>query len=728
MCPCSPNDVSFPSPDGPSGPSIPGFGIPSVLPVPTIPYPANFPEDLLDLMNKLQMLIPPGALKPQLNPNFGKDIYDGIMKLLDQFMPFLMLYKFFLPILNLIICIIEVLCALMNPFALISALNRLFTQCIPEFLNLFPIFALILMIISLLLLLLALILYIIDQILKLIKALLRNINALVKAFQSANATSVLTIAKKLGALLCIFQNLFVLLALFTIIIQVIKDILSLIFSIPPCDGGGPGSTEGCCAATYCPTIVQGNFTNETGTFQYLPEAGYQTTVALGINFLTSDLRQESWQLFDSNQSQAQAFNNIVNAFDVSNTVIPKPIFFPTDAKYDATTPPGQSAYTMDLKMFYDPAQWGRTDPLGARLIRFKDCIVLKIPSSNLVVYNNGTVDEPTGVLSIAGGLGYELDGTTKLTGFAPDGTSPIGDQATLNNFIHKPSQFSASPVLLPTDGYTFSNMEYTFKPNLPVLLQKNLVNMKCMPAIALNSGFLNNVMFSQVTFQSAALSDQVNGRNGRTFPDTAQAQQCLTTAISNLRSNLTVAGVAEFQTTTTLCLTKLQDDTKEAIFGLIGIGFNPCESTFSLSPTTQFTTQPIVVTVNLNENNGLPITNGIPSDVAANVAKNIKATPTVGTISPFTYDGYQAFTANLTSTDPGQGQIIIAFQNQVLCTNTLGSIDGTVPPVHALQNLNYEFVFSPHVADNIPLTGDGDTTGTQPRRDAGDLSRDKDGG
>lgn len=726
MCPCNPNDVSFPSPSGPSGPSIPGFGIPSVLPVPSIPYPNGFPEDLLDLMNKLQMLIPPGALKPQLNPNFGKDVYDGIMKLLDQFMPFLMLYKFFLPILNLIICIIEVLCALMNPFALISALNRLFTQCIPEFLNLFPIFALILMIISLLLLLLALILYIIDQILKFIKAILRNINALVKAFNSANANSVLNIAKKLGALLCIFQNLFVLLALFGIIIQVIKDILSLIFSIPPCESGGPGSTDGCCAATYCPTIVQGEYTRETGAFQYLPQAGYQTNVALGNLFLTSDLRSESWQLFDSQQTQQQAFQNIVNAFDVNNSVVPKPIFFPTDASYNASTPPGQAAYTCDLRMLYNPVSWGR--PGQEQYIRFKNCIVLKVPSQQLSTYNNGTADVLTGVLSVAGGLGYLDDGTTVLTGFAPDGVTPIPDQATLNNFLHKEAQYSPNPILQPTDGYTFSNMTYTFKPNLPVLLQKNLVNMKCMPAIALNSGFLNNVMFSQISFQTAALSDQVNGRNGRTFPDPNAAQECLTTAISNLRSNMTVQGVAEFQTTALTCLSKLESDAKDAIFGLIGIGFNPCESTFSLTPVSQFTTQPIVVTVNLNENNGIPITNGIPSDVAANVARHIKATPTVGTISEFTYDGYQAFTANLFSPLPGKGEIIVAFQNQVLCTNTLGSVDGTVPPVHELQNLSYEFVFSPTAPGNIPLTGEGDTAGVQPRRDAGDQLRDKDGG
>src|SRR5574339_619331 len=215
MCPCAPVDISIPT--GPSGPSIPGFGNPFAGLLPNLnPFPPGFPEDLLGLLDLLKLLVPPGALLPQLNPNFGKDIFDAIMKLLDQFMPFLMLYKFFLPILNIIICIIEVLCALLNPFKLPGAIARLFTVCIPDFLNLFPIFALIIMIISLLLLLLALILYIIEQILKFILAILRNIEMLVEAFQEGSAISVLAIAQKLGALLCIFQNLFVLLALFAI--------------------------------------------------------------------------------------------------------------------------------------------------------------------------------------------------------------------------------------------------------------------------------------------------------------------------------------------------------------------------------------------------------------------------------------------------------------------------------------------------------------------------------
>lgn len=730
MCPCSP--ISFPSPTGPSGPAIPGFGVPFTLPVPTIPFPDGFPEDLLGLLNKLQMLIPPGALKPQLNPNFGKDIYDGIMKLLDQFMPFLMLYKFFLPILRLIICIIEVLCALMNPFALISALNTLFTSCIPEFLNLFPIFALILMIISLLLLLLALIEYIIAQILKLIRALLRNINALITAFQNANSPAVLSIAKKLAGLLCVFQNLFVLLSIFAIIIQIIKDILSLVFSIPPCQGGGPGSTDGCCAATYCPAIVQGNLESSTGTFKYLSEVDFQSSLILGFlgNFNTV-VRSESWQLYDNFQSDPKAFWDIVSATDVSDTIQPKPVYFPTDAVYNASTPVRQAAYTVDLRMFYNPLPFvgGSLTP---QFVQFKDCIVTAMPTQNLVNGDNSTTNVPTGVLFLTGGKGFLDDGTTPIPLVDSHG-NPI--TPTLNNVIHSAATLDGHTNA--TDGYTFQNITYTFKPNIAVLLQKNLVNLRCMPQIALPAQFMSDVVFSQVNVQAQEMANLVNrkastGADGspiRAFPDPAAAEQCLVTAISNLQSNMTIAGVAEFQAVCDLCLANLSADAEAAIADTVRIGFNPCESTFEVVPNTQFTTQPIEVVVNLNENNGLPLTQNLPADIGQELANGIKATVTFGEVSNFVYDGYQTFSALLTSDKPGNGQVMISFNNQTLCTNTLPTIGNpfldALPPSHDLLAQGYTFVYAPFAGDNIPPVGEGDTsTGTQPRRDPGDQSRD----
>ncbi len=735
MCPCNPNDVSVDIPDGPSGPAIPGFGTPFALKQPSLnPFPDGFPEDLLDLLNKLQLLIPPGALKPQLNPNFGKDVFDAIMKLLDQFMPFLMLYKFFLPILELIICIIEVLCALMNPFKLIRALNRLFSQCIPNFLNLFPIFALIIMIISLLLLILALILYIIEQILKFIKAILQNILALEKAFTDADQNSVLAIAKKLGSLLCIFQNLFVLFAIFNIIIQIIRDILSLIFSIPPCDDGDPSDSDNCCTPDVCPAIVKENYTRVTGRFKYLPRAAVATS--LNIPFLGSafnvDIRPESWQLYDFEQTAPQKFRNIFDAYDITTPVTflnPKPIFFPTDGVYNAQTAPKQAPYTVDLRLFYNPASWGRSGT--PRFIRFKDCILTKVPSVSLQQGNLSTLNVDNAVGLMAGGLGFEDDGTTVLFGF-DDNNVQLPAQATLENFIHMKSQTSQNPVLNIDDGYQFIDMEYTFKPNIAPLLQKNLVTLGCVPSIALNRAFLNNIFAGDIGVKTKLLGDLLNGRGGP-FPDPGACQECLTNAVNNLRVNMTAAGVAQFQAATDVCLKKLQDDTNSALGSMVGIGFDPCKSTFKVEPTTQFTTQPIVITVDLNERNGLSLTRGLSAEVGTNLAARLKAHVTFGKTDNFVYDGYQSFTSNLTSDTAGTGTISVSFDNQIFCTNTFPPVTnppsgGDVLPVHALVNTPYKFIFSPSTGfvPQIP-TGEGDTDG-QPRRDAGDISRDRNGG
>jgi len=724
MSPCSPNDVSVNIPDGPNGSAIPPFGTPFALKLPNInPFPDGFPEDLLDLLDRLQLLIPPGALKPQLNPNFGKDVFDAIMKLLDQFMPFLMLYKFFLPILEIIICIIEVLCALMNPFKLIRAVNRLLTRCIPAFLNLFPIFALIIMIISLLLLILALIEYIIEQILKFIKQVLRNILALEKAFEDGDDASVLAIAKKLGSLLCIFQNLFVLLAIFNIIIQIIKDILSLIFSIPPCDDGNPSDEDGCCTPDVCPEIVKSQYIRNTGTFKYLPQVGIKTSLLFpaifGGNF-NFDVRAESWQLYDLGQTQSEQFRNIFDAHDV--LINPKPVFFPTDAVYSAKTNPRQAPYVVDLRLYYNPVSWGRTGP--ARYVKFMNCIVTEVPSTTLIQGDGSTQDVFNGVLKLAGGTGFEDDGTTKLTGFAADGKTPTSDAATLENFFHMPARYSENPVLSISDGYNFFNVEYTFKPNIAPLFSKNLVTAGCIPSIATNRAFINNIFTGDIALKIKLTNDLMNGAG---FPNPADCQQCLTTALMNLRTNMTAAGVAEFQTAAELCLKKLKDDTNSALGGLVGIGFDPCKSSFTVTPSAQFTTQPITVKVDLNERNGLSLTKGISADIATNLAARIKGHITFGDISKFSYDGVQSFIANITSKDPGKGTLMVSFDNQTFCTNTFPEDVGE-SPTHTLQTFDYQFIYAPaNTIAPLASTGEGDVDGTQPRRDAGDQARDAGG-
>lgn len=712
------------------------FGTPFALTIPDIAIlPDGFPEDLLDLLDKLQFLIPPGAIKAPLNPNFGKSIFDTIMKLLDQFFPFLMLYKFFLPILNIIICIIEVLCSLTNPFKVIRALKRLFRVCIPEFLNLFPIFALIIMIISLILLLLALIEYIIDQILKFIKTILRNINALNKAFQNADANSILAIAKKLGSLLCVFQNLFVLLSLFNIIIQIIKDILGMLFSIPPCDDTDPDDLDGCCTPDVCPAIIKNsNYTRVTGTLQYLKKYGFDTgTVIPGFGNINVDLRTETWQLYDPNQEIAQKFINIIDAYDVPgisfNGFVPpipglefKPIFFPTDTVYTASTLPKQAAYTIDMRVLYNPADFGRAG--SPKYIRFKNCIMQLAPTAYLNKFDNTSDTQSSGVIKIVGGLGYEDDNTTPITGYDVDGITPITNQATLENFLHLEPIFDTNPTL-GNDAVVFVDVEYTFKPNLQTLISKNLVTAGCEPSFALNRAFINNTFTGDIGFKIAQLNQVFAGTtnaNGETFgfPDPIATQNCLQLALVTLRNDLTPSGVADFQTTALLCLNKLKNESNSALSSLIGIGFERANSTFTVEPRIQFTSQPIIVSVQLKERNSLSLTTGLPAEIANDLATKIEGYPTFGEISKFVYDGYESFNANLTSPIAGLGEIKLSFDGNIFCTQNLPA-DINIDPSIEDKVVSYQFVYTPVAAGKVPGTGEGDTDGN-PDRNAGDIS------
>ena len=516
-----------------------------------------------------------------------------------------------------------------------------------------------------------------------------------------------------------------LLALFGIIIKIIKDILGLAFTIPPCEDSNP---DGCCTPDVCPTIVKNPYTRNTGTLKYLPQVGLSPTLptplppafAALFNF---NIRNESWQIYDVDQNIAQAFSNIYDGYDVVGLIDPVPVFFPTTAIYSALTPPAQAPYTIDLRLYYNPADWGRNGV--ARYIRFKNCIMTQVPTPILQEGDLTPALIFTAVAQLAGGTGYEDDGKTHLRGFKPDGVTLLTPvvNATLENFLHQPAVTSPNPTLSASDGYTFSDITYTFTPNQVPLVQHNLITLGCFPDLAISKAFINNVYAGDVALKTQELRDIVNGPN---FPNPDVAQQCLTTAIATLRSNMTADGVANFQTTATLCLQKLQDDCNTALNQVIGIGFDPCQSSFTAVPPVQFTSKPIKVTVDLNERNALSLTNGVPATAADQLALQIKPHITFGEISNFTFDGYQSFVADLTSTTPGSGQIMISFANNIFCTNTLPPLGSpsSVLPTHTLQAVDYQFVYTPvSTAPPVVPTAEGDTTG-QPRRDGGDLSGD----
>lgn len=700
--PCSAPNTDISS--GPSPNPIAGFGVPFSPSAPSgLPsIPNGQPEDLNALFDALQFITPANILKPALHSNYDRTVYDGIMNLMNQFMPFLSMYNMFLPVLNMIVCIIEIICAIPNPFKLIEKIQQLFRVCIPQFLALFPQFALIVMILSIINLLISLIEYIILEITNLVGIIASNILVIKRALTIADDRSIFNATAKIGAVLCAFQNLFVLLSLFEAILTVIQTILKLLFPIPPC-GDNNNNDINCCSPDVCPSFIKNNtdINRNTGTLQYFNEASIDSGLVLPPSFglLTIDIRKESWQFYDASASAALAFINITQAYDLPpNTTA---IFFPTDATYDASTPPSQAPYLIDLRLFYTPNLWDVTDTKGPRFIRINNCILTATPSFVLSSYNNSPISTPTGVLNITGGSAFEDDAITPIV--------INGAQGSLNTLLHMAAETDfLPPTLNPTDGYLFTNVTYDFKIQHPVLLSKALITLGCVPSVTIDRTFVNTVFGNNANFTIL---------NNLVLPDVVGAQACLNTAVAGLQSSVSDQTLAAFQATTTACLSILRAQAVTAGISLINAGFDPYKSTFTLTPTTQFTTQSIDVSVSLLDTNGSSLVANVAADIATTIASNIEATITFGDISTFTYDGYGLFNASITASVAGSGTIKIAYQNQTISTATLPA-NLTQSPTVTETVLDYSFIYSPNAGST--RTSVGDTEGS-PRLGAVDL-------
>lgn len=706
---CDINDLNITEPE------VPNFGRFALnLSSLGFDFPTGIPEDLLDLFDKLSLLLPSGPLKPGLSPNFGKTIFDAILSLLEKLAPFLYLYKFILPILNMIICIIEVLCAIPNPFKLRKKLRRLFRICLPEFLSLFPILALLLMILSLIKLIIALIQYLIAQVLRIIQLILKNIKILTKAIKRNDADSILAATRKLGILLCFIQNLFVILGAIATIIALIKAMLNLAFNLPPCgDSGNLSIDEACCSSEVCPDFIKNHETiqRKTGTFIYGTKVYQQITLPSGfpipqsnIDALSTVYREEYWHLYDKQSQQNEEFNNIVNAYDVPPAY--KTIFFP-NATFDNSSDPKKVPYKVDIKFTYDPTNvfWNSysdtslnrgSDPKGIRKIIIKDCIVSKPTIEDT---NNGT-------LILTGGKAYEEDLTTPV--------KINGKQATLNTFFSVDYIKSNNPVNQTVGSITYNDVEYTFYINHESLAGYSLITIGCFPDVSLDKDTINTTYAGPIAANTPQILDIINDPNK--FPDIALTSQCVLNSINKFRTDVSTSGAAVFESEITTCLNDLINVCKNGLPDFIRVGYDPYKSTFELDPTLQFTTKPIKVKVNLNDVNGLPLASGLDTDTADVIANDIIADITFGQISNFKYDGTESFLADITSDSAGKGKVKIEYGGKIIGTTTVPT-DLTQPIIVTETQLEYEFIYA-----DISVTGED----VKPRRTetdtAGDVS------
>ncbi len=679
MSSCQTRPVNVSEGASQSLPSLPGLGKPSSIQQPhdnKLKMPSDQPENLNELINALSFVLPIGRQQPDLSPNFSKDISDALHSLMSKVSPFISMFKFILPVFKLINGIIEVICALINPFSLWSAIAKLFNECLPEFLALYPAFALVIVIISLLKVVITVALYFINQLDKLVKAIDKNLKMYARALEKGDKDAMNAATAKLNFLMCYFQNMLVAFTMITAIAEVVNDILKYALGFPCSDNGG------CCDANVCPTFLKQPVAEySTGTLQYYNTVVNDTIVNMYFPLfgnISNNKRDAAYQFFDSTQSlYTNAFINMVDAHDVKTS--PKPVFYPTDSVYTATTNPLQAPYTIDLTLTYVPEEFGKTGL--PKVVTFKKCIVTSPASRSLTHWDGSVQDVPTGVITVAGGLGYNADGSIL---YGND-----GKQATLGTFISR----DATTIASPGDEITFIDVKYTFSPNYEFLFGKAIISAGCSPAIRESKQAL------AATYPLPEIPPMP--------PITAYRDQ-IASECDDLMSNLNSDTLQVFNTNVKTLLNNLIDDSSKALIEYFDIAVDRYTSDFSLEPSVQWTTDTILVKVTLRDRNSNILTEGIPDSLVNHIASKLTFNNTFGTVSKLLYDGSLFFTSTIASDKDGSGTITVAYNGQVFSIITKNA-NAAIPSVITTNIKAYEFVGNIAIDEHIRKTSE-DTT------------------
>ena len=653
--PCSPNQINI-DPSTTPGIPIPGFGLPFSpiqIPMPGFDLPTDLIEDLLGLMQKLGAIFPGGLIKAQLDLNM-KSVMDFIAKILSHIAPFLSIYNFFMAVLKLITCVIEVLCAIPNPFAVAMKLKKLFMECLPPFLNLFPWLALIAMIIALLLLILALIEFIIATIMKLIEDLIRNLTIFYNSIRLHDSHSILAALQKFAAALCFLQNIMAVFIALAAIIAIIKSLASLAgFGI--CSDDDP---DGCCPIELCPHFVK-NTPNgikvTNGKLIYRKQIGTDASKLfpdipdVAKFFPIPNVRPERWQLLDTSIEEP--------VYPINSVIVPIAgnIFWPDPLEFKSDTQPKKAPYTVDLTLTVDPLVLGKPNLGVKREFVIKDCIVVRKPYFGTYDYQNNIImDNVRGTLNIEGGLVFEADGETKVM----SGT----EQATLKSLISQDalSAGAASDLSSSEDGIIIENISFVWKPNAPTLAGYNLVTVGCIPEVSVEKAVQNAIIYAEGI---APVLGKM--KDTGVAPDVEGAQACVSKAIDELRKNISEESIATFSANCMSCMDNLKQETLAILNNALKVGVSQFKSSFSIDTDLQFINKEIIASVELKDPSGTPIATNLPDEASIETAKRISASVTLGKITNFTYNG-EIFTARISSEQAGDGELSVSYDGKVL--------------------------------------------------------------
>jgi hypothetical protein len=141
---------------------------------PSLYFPAKYPDFTQDILNHFRPYPSlPGnvELPPIPEPASAGTPTDVISNLLDKMPPLMGALAPIFSAMNMLKCIIDVLCAIPNPYSMLRQVRSLLTDCLPAFIQYIPEFYMIHMIITIIRLVIALMLLILECIIDTIEAM-----------------------------------------------------------------------------------------------------------------------------------------------------------------------------------------------------------------------------------------------------------------------------------------------------------------------------------------------------------------------------------------------------------------------------------------------------------------------------------------------------------------------------------------------------------------------------
>ena len=276
----------------------------------------------------MQFQLPGGtSMQGYADPSISEHMGSTINSLVQALAPFLAAYGLILPILGVIRGIIEIICAMLNPWAIIRAVIKLFAKYIPPFIALFPTFAIITIILGIIKIIIAVVNFCLTVVYPMIQLIINNAK-LLKAATKANANQQQKDSAK-AKIMALITELINQLG----VLEAIKPILDIVFMILGIAGAGfPCHNGDCCTDDVCPPVLK---TPPTGPMMLVP-ATYNPGALIVVPFV-----YEIQPIGTSADVAllAQVYPYVQDVPDQLNSQVPEPV-----TQASPAGPPMSSAY------------------------------------------------------------------------------------------------------------------------------------------------------------------------------------------------------------------------------------------------------------------------------------------------------------------------------------------------------------------------------------------------